>query len=205
MKTAHFHPATCNLAHWLSIHGSPTIHRCFTLPQLLYRWRHQSGIFWIVVLYLPKPANWRTTPCRLSTTAYSMCSQLSSISIGRSPHPQPEGAPCRGDVDPLIMKYICNEKQIYRVIKTSLCTWWLKYRTLNYCSKCPPPVSRHLLTRRTVFSKTVFVQHGPHSECFLWWPSSNHQLCEDCSNTLSFSSHPRKKNQVNRDFLITLY
>jgi len=24
------------------------------------------------------------------------------------------------------------------------------------CSKCPPPVTRHLLTRRTVFSKTVF-------------------------------------------------
>jgi hypothetical protein len=32
------------------------------------------------------------------------------------------------------------------------------YNTEIYrlCSKCPPPVSRHLLTRRTVFSKTVF-------------------------------------------------
>ena len=47
VKTAHFHPAMCNLAQWLTRHGSPTIYRCFTLPQLLYRWRHQSGKFWI--------------------------------------------------------------------------------------------------------------------------------------------------------------
>jgi hypothetical protein len=26
----------------------------FTLPQLLYRWRHQVGIFWIVVVYIYK-------------------------------------------------------------------------------------------------------------------------------------------------------
>jgi hypothetical protein len=37
------------------------------------------------------------------------------------------------------------------------------------------------------------VQHGPHSECILWWPSSTHQLCGDCSTTLSFSSQPREK------------
>ena len=32
------------------------------------------------------------------------------------------------------------------------------YNTVSYkwCSKCPPPLSRHLLTRRTVFSKTMF-------------------------------------------------
>jgi hypothetical protein len=47
VKTDHVHPATCNLAHWLTRLGSPTIYRCFALPQLLYRWRHQSGIFWI--------------------------------------------------------------------------------------------------------------------------------------------------------------
>ena len=45
MKTAHVHPATCNLAQWLTRHGSPTIYRCFALPQLLYRWRYQSGKF----------------------------------------------------------------------------------------------------------------------------------------------------------------
>jgi len=31
-----------NFAGWLAKHGSPTIYRCFALPQLLYRWRHQS-------------------------------------------------------------------------------------------------------------------------------------------------------------------
>ena len=46
---------------------------------------------------------------------------------------------------------------IYRVIKKSLCAPD-DYNTESYkkCSKCPPPVSRHLLTLRTVFSKTVF-------------------------------------------------
>jgi hypothetical protein len=39
--------AMCNLAHLLIRHGSTNIYRCFALPQLLYRWRHQSGIFWI--------------------------------------------------------------------------------------------------------------------------------------------------------------
>ena len=47
MKTGHVHPATCNLAHWLTRHTSPTIYRCFALPQLLYRWRDQSRKFWI--------------------------------------------------------------------------------------------------------------------------------------------------------------
>jgi hypothetical protein len=47
VKTVHVHPAKCNLARWLTRHSSPTIHRCFALPQLLYRWRHQSGKFWI--------------------------------------------------------------------------------------------------------------------------------------------------------------
>jgi hypothetical protein len=37
----------CNLAHWLTRHGSPTIYQCFTLLQLLYRWRHKSRIFLI--------------------------------------------------------------------------------------------------------------------------------------------------------------
>jgi hypothetical protein len=39
-------------------HGSPTIYRCFMLPQLLYRWRHQSGIFWI-------------PPCIIYSTSYN--------------------------------------------------------------------------------------------------------------------------------------
>jgi hypothetical protein len=35
VKTVHVHPATWNLAHWLTRHGSPIIHWCFALPQLL--------------------------------------------------------------------------------------------------------------------------------------------------------------------------
>jgi hypothetical protein len=37
------------------------------------------------------------------------------------------------------------------------------------------------------------VQHGPHSEYILWRPSSTHQLCGDCSNTLSFLISPQRK------------
>ena len=47
VKTVHFHPAMCNLPHWFITHGSPTIYRCFALPHMLYRWRHQSRKFWI--------------------------------------------------------------------------------------------------------------------------------------------------------------
>jgi hypothetical protein len=47
MKTAHVHPAKCNLAHWLTRHGSPTTYRRSALPQMLYRLRHRFGIFWI--------------------------------------------------------------------------------------------------------------------------------------------------------------
>jgi hypothetical protein len=46
VKTAHVHPTTCKFAHWLTRHGSP-IYWCFALPQLLYRWRHQSPVFCI--------------------------------------------------------------------------------------------------------------------------------------------------------------
>jgi len=41
-----------NFARWLAKHGSPTIYWCFALPQLLYRWRHQSWKFWI------NPCSW---------------------------------------------------------------------------------------------------------------------------------------------------
>jgi hypothetical protein len=44
--------------------------------------------------------SWRTTPCRLSATAYSIYSQLPSIPGGCVLHPQPEDAPCRGDKGP---------------------------------------------------------------------------------------------------------
>ena len=46
-ETVHFHPTRCNLAHLLTRHGSPTIYRCFALPQLLYRWRDEPPKFWM--------------------------------------------------------------------------------------------------------------------------------------------------------------
>jgi hypothetical protein len=48
----------------------------------------------------PKRTSWRTTPYRLSATAYSMYLQLFSISERCLLHPQPEDAPCRGDKGP---------------------------------------------------------------------------------------------------------
>jgi hypothetical protein len=35
-----------NVAVEHGIHSLACCDRCFALPQLLYRWRHQSGIFW---------------------------------------------------------------------------------------------------------------------------------------------------------------
>jgi hypothetical protein len=62
---------------------------------------------------------------------------------------------------------LCGAERCKQLIKLNCAssTGWSKslsapddYNTesYKYCSKCPPPVSRHLLTRRTVFSKTVF-------------------------------------------------
>ena len=52
-------------------------------------------------LHLAQPPSRRTTPCRLSTTACSINSQLPSIL--EAVHLQPEDAPCRGDREPPIM------------------------------------------------------------------------------------------------------
>jgi hypothetical protein len=48
----------------------------------------------------PNPSSWTATPCRLSATAYSIYSQLPSISGGRLLYPQTEEAPCRGNMGP---------------------------------------------------------------------------------------------------------
>jgi hypothetical protein len=54
-ENCNVHTATCNLTHWLTRHGSPTNYRSLVIPQLLYRWRHQSLILWIpLVLWNPK-------------------------------------------------------------------------------------------------------------------------------------------------------
>jgi len=47
-----------------------------------------------------KPQSWRTTPCQLSETAYSIYLQLAST---LEAVPPPEGAPCCVDRGPLIM------------------------------------------------------------------------------------------------------
>jgi hypothetical protein len=70
VKTDHVHPATCNLAYCLTIHCSPTIYWCYALPQLLYSWRHQSGIFWMYprMYCVSKP---KLSPKLESLTRYS--------------------------------------------------------------------------------------------------------------------------------------
>jgi hypothetical protein len=47
-----------------------------------------------------QPPSWRATPCQLSATAYSIYSQLPSISGGHLLYSQPEDASCRGDKGP---------------------------------------------------------------------------------------------------------
>jgi hypothetical protein len=42
-----FMQSSQNVAVEPGIHSLACLNRCFALPQLLYRWRHQSGIVWI--------------------------------------------------------------------------------------------------------------------------------------------------------------
>jgi hypothetical protein len=101
MKTAHVHPATCNLAHLLTRHVSPTIYRCFALPKLLYTWRHQSGIFWIhphvlVCVYV----------CNIVSKADSYSEELLP-----PPRPQSAGPPivgCGCIFIPTVTSHICR-------------------------------------------------------------------------------------------------
>jgi hypothetical protein len=67
------------------------------------------------------------------------------------------------------------------------CAGWSKslcatvdYNTESYkfCSKCPPPVSKHLLTRWTVFTKTVFsiARSATKTKMLNMYTSMNHML-----------------------------
>jgi hypothetical protein len=49
---------------------------------------------------LAQHPSWRTNPCRLSATAYSVYLHRYCISGSRLLHPQPEDALCHGDRDP---------------------------------------------------------------------------------------------------------
>jgi hypothetical protein len=59
----------------------------------------ETNVYFTLGVVSPRPnPSWTTTPCRLSATAYSIYSQLSSILCGgRFLHPQPEDAPWHGD------------------------------------------------------------------------------------------------------------
>jgi hypothetical protein len=90
---------------------------------------------------------------------------------------------------------------IYRMIKNSLCTWWLQYKKLTGMFKLFPAVYRHLLTRRTVFSKTVFSiapsTYRIYSMMAIFKSSIVLGLFE-------YTECLHCNNQVHRDFLITL-
>ena len=62
--------------------------------------------------------------------------------------------------------------------------------------QCPPPVSRRLLTRRTVFSKTVFSIARSTFQMYSVMAILKSSICGDFSNTVTVSC---------TDFLITLY
>jgi hypothetical protein len=54
------------------IHNLTCWDRCLTLPQLLHRWRHQSGIFWI------QPFWWELT-CEVGEDRPSLCLPFLSL------------------------------------------------------------------------------------------------------------------------------
>jgi hypothetical protein len=65
---------------------------------------------------------------------------------------------------------------------------------LTISSKCPPPVSRHLSIRRTVFSKAVF------STAWSTFQMYSVMAIFNCVGIVLYCNR-----QVHRDFLITLY
>jgi hypothetical protein len=93
-------PDQSNPSHPISLRSSLSlrsfIQRIRPSPRLLVIFRNKL-IFYGEELLDPRPTSkWRTTPCRLSATAYSIYSHLPFIPGGCLLHPQPEDAPCRG-------------------------------------------------------------------------------------------------------------
>jgi hypothetical protein len=84
VKIVHAHLATCNLAHWLTRHGSPTIHRGFALPQLLYRWWHQSEVFWITLCMFLMGLNLKNVPLLLKIRSRDHARSLLQTTLGIS-------------------------------------------------------------------------------------------------------------------------
>jgi len=70
-------------------------------PNLIHyvTFRNKLYPFFTLRSYQPpiRHPNQRTSPCRLSTIAYSIYSELPSMSGGLLLHPPPEETPCLGD------------------------------------------------------------------------------------------------------------
>jgi hypothetical protein len=80
---------------------------------------------------------------------------------------------------------------MYSVIKMFLCTWWLQYRKLQVMFRMSPASLQTLLTRQTVFSKTVF----SIARSAFWMYSVM---------AIFFACFLYCNHQVHKDFLITL-
>jgi hypothetical protein len=67
-----------NVAVEPGIHSLSYWDRCFALPQLLYRWRHQSEIFWI-----PPHTNFSVTrsPVEISDTSSLWCRSAKRVTF----------------------------------------------------------------------------------------------------------------------------
>jgi hypothetical protein len=90
------------------VHNSPpSLRLCVTFRNKL--------VIYVEELLAPVPTfKLEVTPCRLSATAYSVYSQLSSISGDRLLHSQPQDVPCRPDRDPLNMGLFLSDMRKFR-------------------------------------------------------------------------------------------
>jgi hypothetical protein len=97
-----------------------------------------------------------------------------------------------GDIGP----YICTQKArtvIYRMVKKSLCTWWLQYRKLQVMFKVSPADRQGQGDTRLTLTPYVI-------------PNSNYVIVVSDWNCLKyFCVFFYCNHQVHRDFLITLY
>jgi hypothetical protein len=117
INPTHTIPPCLSKIHFNIVHP-PTFWLTFQVPNLIsiffrlgrfskeyvqvrgFLWSFITSLFFCGEFLASTPNPWRTTPCRLPATYYSIYSQLSSISGGRLLHPQPEDTPCSGNKRP---------------------------------------------------------------------------------------------------------
>jgi hypothetical protein len=83
----------------------------------------------------------------------------------------------------------------YRVIKKSLCIWWLQYRKLQVMFKVSPASLQTFIDTRLTLTPSVT-------------PNSNYVIIVsywNCLKYFCFFFFLYRNHQVHRDFLITLY